>query len=171
MNRQIATFLLGDTLLGVDILLIKEVYRHMIISPIPDAPRFLRGLMNLRGRVVTIIDLNLCLNRPEISEINDGRLLIFKTQDEIINYKRKGELLENVNLGEDIFGFLIDKMDDVLTVEDDAIFPPPPNIADIEENLIAGLVKQGDRLVILLNVSAVLERVISVTNEAKEIKN
>ncbi len=49
MTRQIATFLLGDTLLGVDILLIKEVYRHMIISPIPDAPPFLRGLMNLAG--------------------------------------------------------------------------------------------------------------------------
>ncbi len=79
--------------------------------------------------------------------------------------------MENVNLGEDIFGFLIDKMDDVLTVEDDAIFPPPPNIADIEENLIKGVIKHGERLVILLDVSAVLERVISVTNEAKEIKN
>jgi len=171
MTRQIATFLLGDTLLGVDILLIKEVYRHMTISPIPDAPPHLRGLMNLRGRVVTVIDLNICLNRSSISDINNGRLLIFKTQDEIINYKHKGELSENVNLGEDIFGFLIDKMDDVLTVEDNEIFPQPPNIADIEENLITGVIKQGERLVILLDVSAVLERVMSVTNEAKGIKN
>ena len=63
MARQIATFVLGKTLLGLDILLVKEVYRSVSITPIPDAPEHIRGLMNLRGRVVTVMDLNTCLGR------------------------------------------------------------------------------------------------------------
>ena len=49
MNRQITTFILGETRIGIDILLVKEVYRHMSITPIPDSPPQLKGLMNLRS--------------------------------------------------------------------------------------------------------------------------
>ena len=165
MNRQIATFILGQTLLGLDILLVKEVYRHMSISPIPDAPDHLRGLMNLRGRVVTIIDLNVCLNRPASSDIQGCRLLILKTQEEIRQYKQK--YLESVYLGEDIVGFLIDRMDDVFTVNQDDILPPPPNIVEINEALIEGVIKQGNRLVILLDVTALLKLVMDVTTDSE----
>jgi len=160
MTRQIATFLLGSTLLGVDILLVKEIYRYKAISPIPDAPTHLRGLMNLRGRVVTVIDLSVCLNRPAATNIDDCRLLILKTQEEIRNYINKG-LLEDASLGEDIVGFLIDQMDDVLTIENEAILPPPPNLVDIDEALVRGVIKQGEQLVILLDVTAVLGLVMN----------
>jgi len=164
MIRQIATFFLGDTLLGVDILLVKEIYRQMSVNPIPDVPEHLCGLMNLRGRVVTVINLSVCLNRPQPADLEKSRLLILKTQEDIRNCKAKG-LLEDVWLGDDIVGFVIDKTDDVLTVESDDILPSPPNIADIESDLIEGLIKQKDRLVILLNVTAILELVINVRNE------
>lgn len=167
MTKQIATFQLGDTLLGVNILLVKEIYRQMGFSDIPNAPDHLIGLMNLRGRVVTVIDLNVCLNRPRSENIENGRLLIFKTQEEILGYMGSG-LLDYLYLGEDIFGFLIDRMDDVVTVEDEEILPPPPNITDIEEDLIKGVIKQGDRLVILIDVPAVLERVMAGSVESAE---
>jgi len=163
MSRQIATFVLGETLLGVDILLVKEVYRHATLSPIPSAPKYLRGLMNLRGRVVTVIDLNVCLNRSEICDPEKGRLLIMKTQEEIAGYKEG--YLAGVRLGEDIVGFLIDRMDDVLTVSDEDILPPPPNIVDIDEGLIEGVIRQGEHLVILLRVTAVLDVVMNASNE------
>ncbi len=164
MNRQIATFVLGDTRLGVNILLVKEIYRHKAFSPIPNAPPHLRGLMNLRGRVVTIVDLNVCLNRPATDDIANCHLLILKTQEEISRYEEKG-LVRDVFLGEDIVGLLIDRMDDVLTVTDEAILPPPPNIAEIDKDLIEGVIKQGGRLVILLNVTAVLELVMNAAAE------
>jgi len=164
MNRQITTFFLGDMLMGLDILLVKEVYRHMSISPIPDAPPHLRGLMNLRGRVITVIDLNVCLNRPPASDITESRLLILKTQKEIRNYKNM-EYLEDVCVGDDIVGFLIDRMDDVLTVEEKDILPVPSNIVDIDEGLMTGVVRQGDQLVILLDVTAVLELVMNARSE------
>ncbi len=164
MSRQITTFLLGNTLLGVDILLVKEVYRHMTVNQIPNAPNHLRGLMNLRGRVVTVIDLNVCLNRPAATNMDDCRLLILKTQEEIRNYINQGHL-EDVFLGEDIVGFLIDKMDDVLTVENEEILPPPPNIANLDEDVIEGVIKQEKRLVILLDVTVVLKLVMNATIE------
>ncbi|MDM8549166.1 chemotaxis protein CheW [Desulfobacterales bacterium HSG2] len=164
MTRQIATFLLGSTILGVDILLVKEIYRYKAISPIPDAPEHLRGLMNLRGRVVTVIDLSVCLNRPAAANIDDCRLLILKTQEEIRNYINK-EILEDTSLGEDIVGFLIDQMDDVLTIENEAILPPPPNLVDIDEALVRGVIKQGEHLVILLDVTAVLGLVMNAATE------
>jgi purine-binding chemotaxis protein CheW len=163
MTRQIATFVLGETLLGVDILLVKEIYRQKTFSPIPDAPAELRGLMNLRGRVVTVIDLNVQLNRPPSEITDETRLLIFKTQAEIEGYIEAGRLPE-ITLGEDIVGFLIDRMDDVLTASAGDVLPPPPNVVDIDETLIDGVVKKGNQLVILLDVAAVLEGVLTTAS-------
>jgi len=159
MARQIATFVLDKTLLGVDILLVKEVYRQMTISPIPDAPRRLAGLMNLRGKVVTVIDLNVCLNRPPTADIKACRLLIFKTREEIEDLRSLGDV-EDVNLGDDIVGFIIDRMDDVLTVERRDVLPPPPNLTDVDEELIQGVIKKGNALVMLLDIGVVLDRVM-----------
>lgn len=159
---------MGDMLMGLDILLVREIYRHMSISPIPDAPPHLRGLMNLRGRVITVIDLNVCLNRPPASDITESSLLILKTQKEIRNYKNM-EYLEDVCVGDDIVGFLIDRMDDVLTVEEKDILPVPSNIVDIDEGLMTGVVRQGDQLVILLDVTAALELVMNAAGEKWEV--
>ncbi len=152
---------------GVDILLVKEIYRHKAISPIPGAPPHLCGLMNLRGRIVTVIDLGVCLNRPATDNIEACRLLIFKTQSEIRDYAHE-DFLKDVYLGEDIVGFLINRMDDVLTVENKDILPTPPNLADVDEDLIKGVIRQGKQLVILLDLPAVLESVMSAVVESKE---
>jgi purine-binding chemotaxis protein CheW len=164
MTCQIATFLLGDLILGINILLVKEVYRGIDITPIPDAPPHLRGLMNLRGRVVTVFDLNVCLGRPSVEDITDSRLLILKTDDEI-STSRNINRVENVKLGEDIVGFLIDHMDDVIETEEHDILLPPPNLDSVEEELIEGVIKRGEKLVILLNVSAILERVMKIAGD------
>lgn len=166
MSRQIATFVLGDTLFGIDILLAKEVYRHMTLNPIPNAPPHLKGLMNLRGRIVTVIDLNVCLNRPQMDTIENKRLLILKTANDIKNYKHRSDL-EDVEIGEDIVGFLIDRMDDVVSVSSIDISPPPSNLQGLEQELIDGVIQQGERLMMLLNVTAILDRVMSAVSESE----
>lgn len=157
MSRQIATFMVGGTLLGLDILLVKEVHRHLTLTPVPGAPDHLSGLMNLRGRVVTVIDLGVCLDLQG-DRNGERKLLILKTDSEIVPYQIKG-MLENAQLGEDIVGFLIDRMEEVLTVEDNEILPAPPNLKVLERKLIDGVVKLKNRLVILFDVTAVLENV------------
>ncbi|CAN2040313.1 purine-binding chemotaxis protein CheW [Candidatus Magnetomoraceae bacterium gMMP-15] len=161
MNRQIATFFLGDTLLGVDILLVKEIYRQMTITPVPDSPEHLCGLMNLRGRVVTVVDLNACLNRPPTEDIEKSRLLILKTDSEILKYQQDGQI-GDITLGNDIVGFIIDGMDNVLTVKDQEILAPPSNLNTVEESLIEGVIKLGTQLVILLDINAILDRIMTV---------
>ena len=159
MHRQITTFMLGNTRIGIDILLIREVYRHMSVTPVPDSPPHLNGLMNLRGRVVTVIDLNVCLSRPATEDIESNRLLVMKTDKEIEKYKSEG-LLKEVSIGDDMVGFLIDRMDDVVSIEDSEIFPAPSHLDEVEEALIEGVIKQGDELIILLDVTALLEKVM-----------
>lgn len=161
MIRQIATFFLGDTLLGVDILLVKEIFRQKAITRIPDAPDHLRGLMNLRGKIVTVIDLNVCLNRPVPSDMEKSRLLILKTRGEIGKCAVEADIAD-IDPGEDIVGFPIDRMDDVMAVDKTDILPTPANLKNVDNELITGVVKSGDRLVLLLDVGKVLGLVLDV---------
>ena len=165
MSRQIATFLVGDTLLGLEILLIKAVYRHMSLTPIPGAPPHLGGLMNLRGRVVTVIDLTVCLDLPRGNDTGN-QLLILKTNYEINQYKQQGKL-EEADLGDDIVGFLIECMEEVLTVENEEILPAPPNLDIVEKKLIDGVIKLKNRIVLLLDATSILERVIAATTASR----
>ena len=165
MHRQITTFMLGNTRIGIDILLVREVYRHMSVTPVPDSPPHLNGLMNLRGRVVTVIDLNVCLSRPAAEDIESNRLLVMKTDKEIEKYKSEG-LLKDVSIGDDMVGFLIDQMDDVVSIEDSEIFPAPSHLDEVEEALIEGVIKQGEELIILLDVTALLEKVMEACESA-----
>ncbi|MBF0397248.1 MAG: chemotaxis protein CheW [Desulfobacterales bacterium] len=167
MNRKIATFFMDNTLLGVDILLVKEVNRNITLTPIPDANSTLRGLMNLRGKVVTVIDLNVCLNRPVTKSIEECRLLILKTDEEIVNYQNGGMLI-GVKLGEDIIGFLINQMADVFEVQDEDILQPPPNLTLVDKELVEGVIKRGKQLVILLNVTAILDKVLSASTKIED---
>lgn len=160
MSRQIATFRMGETRMGVDILLVKEVYRRMRISPVPGAPPQLAGLMNLRGRVVSVVDLAACFHRAGVSP-ERGQLLIFKTAPDLKPHVRAGRLEERrARLGEDIVGLLIDGMDDVMDVPDGGVLPPPPNLGDLDEGLIEGVVKTEDELVVLVDAPALLDRVM-----------
>jgi len=167
MLRQIATFHLQGMMLGVDILLVREVYRKISLTPIPDSSKHLRGLVNLRGRVVTVIDLNVCLQRDPIKDIKNSRLLIMKTDEEVSSYLNDGSL-KKANLGDDIVGFLIDRMDDVLELEDKQIHPPPPNMKISDETLVEGVIKQENELIILLDVSAILDNVINMATDIQK---
>ena len=92
-------------------------------------------------------------------------VLILKTDEEIKGYQKKGNLT-GTSLGEDIAGFLINQMDDVIEVESDEILPKPSNLKEVEGDLVEGIVKKGDRLVILLDITAVLASVMKVMADA-----
>lgn len=160
MSRQIAAFRLGTKTYGVDILLVKEVHRHMAVDSVPGAPPHLAGLMNLRGRVVTVIDPGVCLALNRDRDPERRQLLILKTDRELQPFVRDGRL-EAVEPGEDIVGLLIDGMEDVFTAEETEILPPPPHLSETEAELIHGVIKRGDDLVMLLKLTSLLDRVMN----------
>ncbi|MCP4727133.1 MAG: purine-binding chemotaxis protein CheW [bacterium] len=158
MNRQITTFYVGQTLLGLDIMLVKEIYRYKTSTLIPSAPGEFIGLMNLRGKVITIIDLNRCLNRPDREIPDNSMLLILKTDTEIQRFIEE-EALSDTKLGEDIVAFMIDKVDTVLDIKDDDVLRAPPNLESVEKEFIEGVIKKNDELVILLDIDSLISRI------------
>lgn len=163
MNRQIATFRINQAILGLDILAIKEIYKYSSLTPIPGTSDKLNGLLNLRGKIITILDLGKCLKINEEEKEETKKLIILKTDSEISRFVENGKL-PDIKLGEDIVGLLIDKMEDVLNIQDEDILQTPPNLDTVDKQLIEGVLKLENKLVLLINISAILDEIIQ--NEA-----
>lgn len=135
----IATFLLGQAAFGVDTALIQEVVRVGDLTPVRQAPEFVVGIRNLRGRIVTVIDLRVRLSMGRVPTSDDSRILIVEAQGEPI-------------------GLLVDRVADTLTVSTGDIAAPPPNVHGVQSRNLVGVCRGGaGRLVALLDLSAVLE--------------
>ncbi len=136
-EQEFATFYLGDLLTGVDIRQIQEIDRHLELTAIPHAPPWVRGVTNLRGEVVTVLDLRM-VAQLETSEITEqSRNVIVDSQGEQI-------------------GLLVDRVADVVTVRTDEIEPPPANIGGIDSRFFRGVYKLNSELLVLLNVEEAL---------------
>ncbi len=139
--RQLVGFRIGDQEFGVDILMVQEIIRLPAITPIPNAPRFILGMINLRGRVIPIIDLR---QRLRIKGKNPGeadrtmRILILE-------------------MGSHQTGFIVDSVSEVMKVPEAEIEPTPHLLAlSIDARYIEGVIKLGNRLLILLDFTQIL---------------
>ena len=131
-RRQFCTFFLDDRFFGVDVEKVQEVIRYQIITPVPLAPRVVRGLINLRGQIVTAVDLRRLL---QVEDRQDGRLpinIVFQTW-------------------QGIFSLLVDRIGDVLEVDEACFEHPPDTLEGIARELIQGTYKLQGRLLLLLN--------------------
>ena len=131
--RQVCTFTLDGLHFGVDVTLVQEVNRHQALTRVPLAPREVGGLINLRGRIVTAIDLRRRLGLPD---------------------RPPGRLPMNVvvRCGDLVHSLLVDEVGDVLTVDDGAFEPPPETLEAGARELILGAYKLSDRLLLELDV-------------------
>ncbi|MEO1496846.1 MAG: chemotaxis protein CheW [Planctomycetota bacterium] len=136
-EQQYATFYVGELLLGVDIRLVQEINRQLDITPVPNAPAHVRGVINLRGEVATVIDLRHVLGLEPSEETRDTRNLIVHSQDEAI-------------------GLLVDKISDILTLRPEDIATPPSNIKGIDCRYFRGVHNRETEIVVLLDVEQVL---------------
>lgn len=134
----VATFLLGQAAFGVDTADIQEVVRIGDITPVRHAPKYVVGIRNLRGRIVTVIDLRTRLELGRVGPTEESRILIVEAQGEPI-------------------GMLVDQVADTLTVPVAEITPPPPNVHGVQSRNLRGVCRGGGRLVALLDLNPVLE--------------
>jgi purine-binding chemotaxis protein CheW len=148
-NKQLVGFVIGEELFGVDILSVQEIIRDTSITPIPDAPDFLEGVINLRGSIIPVIDLRkrLKLVRDE-DLIDDSWIVILTVQGRMT-------------------GFVVDRVTKVLNVPEDSIKPPPDIVvAGLKSQYIRGVCKMDQRLLILLDFSRIL-----MVEEIKKLKS
>jgi purine-binding chemotaxis protein CheW len=134
---ELATFYVGDMLMGIDIRQIQEIGRQVESTGVPHAPTHVRGVVNLRGEVVTVIDLRTVLELPSSSVTQQTRNVIVNS---------KGERV----------GLLVDRVADVVIVATSEIEPPPANLAGVDGRFFTGVFKLENELLIILDVEEVL---------------
>jgi purine-binding chemotaxis protein CheW len=135
---ELATFYIGDTLCGIDILNIQEINRNMEITEVPQAPEYVKGVLNLRGQIVTVIDLGKKLGLSSDSTAKENRNIIVNSHDEYI-------------------GFFVDQVNDVLQADPNKIEPAPANISGVQGKYFHGVLKTESSLIGVLSVDSVLK--------------
>jgi purine-binding chemotaxis protein CheW len=149
----VATFQIGKAWFCIDANLVQEVIQVKKSSPIHHAPAFICGVMNLRGKVVTVIDLGEKLAFGEISRSEDNRILIVEWKQEYI-------------------GLLVECITEVTNVECDLIREPPGNVHGVQATLITGVFQnEAGFLVGLLNIDKILEIDDRSLGELQKIKS
>ncbi len=153
----VSTFTLGDLYLGINILLVREINRSMECTPVPGSPDYIRGMLNIRGRVITLFDLKtrLCWSKQETSDAKVKQYnVIMKTRDEVL--KIDHDLALSKCPWEDPVGLAVDQLGDVRDIVDDNILPPPANLTGIAADFVHGVVEFERNLLIILDVATVL---------------
>jgi len=137
-QSQYCTFHVDNLYLGIEVQKVQEVIRYQAMTKIPLAPPAIQGLINLRGQIVTAIDLRHCLGLPP---------------------RQPGLQPMNVVVrdGENAISLLVDRIGDVVEVEESAFEPPPATARPKVRELIRGTYKQAEQLLLVLDT----ERAIS----------
>lgn len=135
-TRQLCTFSLGDLLFGVEVTHVQEVIRYQEMTSVPLAPRIIRGLINLRGQIVTAIDMR-------------ARLQL---------QAREGELPMNVVLrtADGVVSLLVDEIGDVVQTDESTFERVPETTDALLKELVSGVYKIEHRLLLLLDVDRVM---------------
>lgn len=139
-EKQLVTFKLGEEEYGIEISHVREIIKASQITPVPRAPQFVEGVINLRGKIVPVIDLKKRLGLPQ------GKP---PSQPCIIVLEMKGQL----------FGVKVDAVAEVLKLPGSAIEPPPQLVGiaeQPEQECLTGVGKMEDRLILLIDVDKVL---------------
>lgn len=137
---KVVVFTLANEEYGIEVDKIKTIERLSPITRVPKTPPFVKGVINLRGVVVPVIDLRGRFGLPETEPTDNSRIIIVAAHD-----------LE--------VGFIVDSANDVLDVMSDAVENPPEVVGGVKAKYLSGVAKVGDnRLLILLNLAEVLNR-------------
>lgn len=134
---QLVTFRIGEEEFGVDILAVQEIIRMMQITMVPRAPEFIEGVINLRGKVIPVINMRTRFNKPALNQDNNTRIVVMELENKIV-------------------GFLVDGVSEVLRIPESTVEDPPPVVAGIGSEYIRGIGKLDNRLLILLNLDNLL---------------
>ncbi len=142
---QLVSFNVGSEEFGIDILKVQEIIRLINITEVPNSPDFIDGIINLRGKVIPVIDLRVRLGLTKIAHNNSTRIIVVEVNSMTV-------------------GFIVDAVSEVLRIPRNITEPPPSMAAGMNSEFITAVGKLEDRLLILLD----LEKILS-TSEKDEL--
>ena len=135
---QCMTFWVGANLCAVNALDVQEILHYQKITPVALTPEYVRGLMNLRGNILTVIDLRRLFGLPSLPDETTGMHLVVQAEGEAIS-------------------FFVDRMDTIVEVAAEQLLPPPDTAQSAIARYIASVSRVDDHLMMLLNLETVLD--------------
>lgn len=138
------TFFLDREEYGIEIVRVREIIGLMTITSVPRTPEYLRGVINLRGKVIPIIDLRLKFDMPEVENTEETCIIV-------------------VQSGDDSVGAVVDKVSEVLDITDEDIVDAPSLGADVNTDYILGIGKSESGVKLLLDIDKVLSSVETIS--------
>ncbi|MBW7956347.1 MAG: chemotaxis protein CheW [Deltaproteobacteria bacterium] len=136
---QLVTFRLGREEFSLDILRVQEIIRHMELTRVPKTPDFVDGVINLRGKVIPVLDLRKRFGLGTDEMTNETRIIVVEVDNKTVGLK-------------------VDAVSEVLRLPADRVEAPPEMVTGVESEYIKGVGKLDGRLLILLDVEKVLSR-------------
>ncbi len=137
-SAQFCTFLVADLFLGVDVLRVQEVLRVQQTTRVPQAPDVIDGLINLRGQIVTSLDMRRRFQLPARAADQTAMNIVVRTDEGAVS-------------------LLVDEIGDVLDVDAAAYEDPPENLDPVARGLIIGVYKLKDRLLLVLDIERTVD--------------
>ncbi|TGK13093.1 purine-binding chemotaxis protein CheW [Leptospira fletcheri] len=137
IEHQYILFNLGEEEYAIPITLVDEIIKIHNLVRVPRSKNYFAGIMDIRGKVVKMVDLTIKLNIPRIHEVDYDRAIVVK-------------------IGGESVGIIVDKVANVALFPPDTINPPPPSVKGISSRYITGVGKKDDRFIILIDIEKIL---------------
>lgn len=130
---QLVTFVVGSEEFAIPILSVQEINRMMQITRVPQSPPFIEGVINLRGKIIPVMDLRKRFGDDALEDTSDSRIIVIEVATRVI-------------------GFTVDRVNEVLRIDAGIVEPPPSMVSGVDSDYVQGVGKLDDRLLILLNL-------------------
>lgn len=130
---QLVTFGVGNEEFAIPILSVQEINRMMQITRVPHAPEFVEGVINLRGKIIPVVDLRRRFGLTQIENAAETRIVVVEVSSRVI-------------------GFTVDRVSEVLRVPTSIVEPAPAMVSGVDSDYVEGVGKLEDRLLILLSL-------------------
>lgn len=134
---QLVSFNLGDEEFATDIMNIQGINRMVEITKIPNTPEYVEGIIDLRGKVIPIIDLRKRIGLPITDYNNNTRFIVIELEQSVV-------------------GFIVDSVNEVLRIDSSLTEAPPTSISGVNTDFITSVAKLENRLIILLDMNFIL---------------
>jgi purine-binding chemotaxis protein CheW len=138
--HAIAVVVLNDEYFGIDLLSVREFAHIGNIVPIPCTPEHILGCVNLRGNVITLMDMRRAINLPQIPPQADSKVVVIKTPDEYT------------------VAFVVDSVKEVIYINPQKITPVPTTAASVSGDYLTGEMRYQDKLLTLIDLNLILEK-------------
>ncbi|MFP4416904.1 MAG: chemotaxis protein CheW [Chitinivibrionales bacterium] len=152
--QQFATFYIGENLFGLDVLLVREINRNLDFTFVDRSSEYVVGLLNLRGQIVTVLDLGVRLGLGKRNITEGSRCVVLKTNAELPDVQKENG--SRSTTADEIVGLLVDRIGDMVVIDEKEIEAPPANVGAVDGKFLSGVVKMENSLLVLLKTKEML---------------